>query len=98
MKWINISPAGESATGKTQFWRVETKDGGVLLGHVSWWPRWRKYVFNPASSTLFEQDCLRDIAEFCESATRSHYENLKAAKGPTEVTPRLVVREWEERS
>lgn len=49
---------------------VVAKDGGDPLGEVKWFGRWRKYAFFPERDCVFEQDCLRVIAEFCERHTR----------------------------
>lgn len=67
---IEFVPSGPSATGKTFTWIVEPKDGGGLLGIVKWFSRWRKYSFYPEPRCLFEQTCLREIAEFIEDRTR----------------------------
>jgi hypothetical protein len=58
---------GHSASGKTRVYEVDTKDEiRVCLGEVRWYAPWRKYAFFPDPDTLYEQDCLRDIAEFLE--------------------------------
>jgi hypothetical protein len=49
----------------TERWRVDAKDG-ACLGYVSWFGRWRRYSFSPATGTVFEQVCLREIANFIE--------------------------------
>lgn len=75
MSWITFEHAGKSKSGKTHEWRVQPKDNGALaacIGVVKWYGPWRKYTFQPYSSTVFEQDCLRDIADFCEKVTREH--------------------------
>jgi hypothetical protein len=56
---------------KTKVWAVVSKDGGEI-GAVNWYGPWRKYCFTPNSNTVFEQVCLREIAQFCETATRIH--------------------------
>jgi hypothetical protein len=66
---IEFVPNGPSATGKTFTWIVEAKDGSAI-GEVKWFGRWRKYSFYPASDCVFEQTCLREIAEFIEDRTR----------------------------
>ena len=38
------------------------------LGQVKWYGPWRCYSFFPEAGTLFEKQCLRDIAAFCEWA------------------------------
>lgn len=65
---------GTSPSGKTAIYSVSAKDGGATLGAVRWYAPWRKYAFFPRPETLYEQDCLRDIAAFCEAETRAHRE------------------------
>lgn len=67
MKWISTTEA--PSTGKTKRFWVTSKDGGVALGTVKWHPAWRKFAFFPEPNTLFEPDCLRDLATFCETET-----------------------------
>lgn len=68
-----------SASGKTSEWDV-VGHKGVLLGHVAWFGRWRKYVFFPSPATVFEQACLREIANFLERETREQREKWKARR------------------
>jgi len=73
--WIRFLAVGASPSGKTLVWHVNTADSkkiGIHLGHIGWFYRWRKYAFFPEVDMVFEQDCLRDIAEFCESKTKEH--------------------------
>ena len=65
-KWIRFIYLANSKSGKTKVWQVETASGEPL-GEVKWFARWRKYSFFPLSHTVFEKDCLRDIADFCET-------------------------------
>ncbi|HZN48467.1 MAG TPA: hypothetical protein VFB71_12650 [Ramlibacter sp.] len=59
--------------GQTTFrWGVRNKESGDLLGEVAWFGRWRRYCFHPRERTVFEQDCLREIATFCEERTKEH--------------------------
>jgi len=67
-KWIRFREV--AATGKTQRWLVETLTG-VTIGTVHWWGAWRQYCFSPEANTIYERQCLRDIAQFCESRTRA---------------------------
>jgi hypothetical protein len=72
---------------KTKVWVVWSgKEGfeGNELGEVKFYPQWRKYSFFPASQTLFEHVCLRDIAEFCEEATAEWRKSLKLRQRPAE--------------
>jgi len=79
------APAG-SATGtfiefvptapnpKTKRWAVRSKDQGAQIGTVGWHGPWRKYCFMPLGNTVFEQVCLREVADFCEAETKRHRE------------------------
>lgn len=78
-KYIKFEPCIAPPHFKTKVWLVETLDGSFVLGTVHWFSKWRKYAFFPHTDTVFEQTCLRDIAEFCETATKDH----KAAKKQT---------------
>lgn len=57
---------------KTDLWRVWSLQGGTYLGEVSWWAHWRKYTFRPIADSVFDGDCLREIATFCELETQNH--------------------------
>lgn len=61
---------------KTRVWRVHPRNAvghdTSDIGSVQWYGRWRKYAFFPNFLTVFEEVCLREIASFCEEATRAH--------------------------
>jgi hypothetical protein len=63
---------------KTDVWHVWNLGESAHLGVVKWYGPWRKYAFFPAAETLYEQDCLRDIAEFVESETVQHRKGRRA--------------------
>jgi hypothetical protein len=69
---------------KTDVWHVWNLSESAHLGTVKWYGPWRKYAFFPAAETLYEQDCLRDIAAFVESETLQHRKGKRAF--PPEVT------------
>lgn len=63
---------------KTKTWYVMNKYDDIHLGWIGWFAKWRKYAFFPKPETVYEQVCLRDIAEFCE---RKNAEHKKERKG-----------------
>lgn len=80
MKWITVEYLGASDSGKTFRWGLRPVDGFQnFIGFVRWYGPWRKYIFEPEPRTIFEQDCLRDIADFCEAKTKEHRSARKAA-------------------
>ena len=60
---------------KTKTWYVEADssfDTAFSLGIIVWFAKWRCYAFEPSRDTVFEKQCLRDIADFCERKTKEH--------------------------
>jgi hypothetical protein len=70
-KWIKFKPLDQEKR-ITKRWQVLAIQGETELGIVSWYSGWRRYCFFPNPQTLYEQDCLRDIATFCEEETTTH--------------------------
>lgn len=68
MSWIEFFEVEARSKLRTKIWKVATTDGATL-GHVRWYSPWRKYVFVPVEGSFYEEDCLADIAKFCETAT-----------------------------
>jgi len=71
MSWIKFSEPVKTQGKKTLHWYVKTSDDRHFLGSVSWFSPWRRYAFIP-DQAVFEQDCLRELADFCEARTREH--------------------------
>ncbi len=70
--FIRMRGAGMSKSGKTRVWEVTDADGSYVLGTIKWYGHWRGYAFFPEmhTETLYEQKCLREIADFIETATK----------------------------
>ena len=79
-EWIHFLQEPRDPKKKTLTWTVvpnkDNEDGSeasyVELGEVRWYASWRRYCFFPNEGTVFEQDCLRMIAAFCQRETRAH--------------------------
>lgn len=68
------------ATGpKTMVWSVLAQRDDAYLGRICWFANWRQYAFLPEGGTVFEQVCLRELADFVETATREHRRGKTAA-------------------
>lgn len=65
---------------KTDTWAVETRDGKIQLGSIRWFGRWRRYAFFVAPQMVFEEVCLREIAETIENLTAIHKAYQKKEK------------------
>lgn len=88
-RWIRFSLVSEEglpgSRRKTRTWHVVAKESGFVVGRIAWYTPWRKYAFEPIRSAVFEQDCLRDIADFIEQRTREHRNALPLTR--EEVAP-----------
>jgi hypothetical protein len=47
------------------WWIVNRKQGGVI-GMISWYWRWRRFVFEGCADAVFDEGCLRDIIDFLQ--------------------------------
>jgi hypothetical protein len=62
---------------KTKTWNIVSKENGSELGWIGWYSQWRKYAFFPNEQTLYEEKCLREIAQFLQEATKRHKDKPK---------------------
>jgi hypothetical protein len=76
--WITFKPNDRRLKAKTDTWEVWSMDGTSHVGQIRWWSSWRKYCFFPKPETVFEQDCLRLIADFVEEKTAVHRKGKRA--------------------
>lgn len=65
---VTFAHLGPRPGNKTSDWAVRERSGGDI-GTIKWFPRWRKYGFFPCHGTVYEETCLREIAEFCQART-----------------------------
>lgn len=71
-RYIEVRGAGKSPSGKTLRYTVHAKKNGAQLGIIQWNAQWRRYAFEPCFPTVFEEVCLRDIADVLETQTAVH--------------------------
>jgi hypothetical protein len=67
--YITITFFDKTPSGKTGIWWVWSdyhSERGFVLGEIKWFSHWRKYAFFPYADTLYEQTCLREIAQFID--------------------------------
>lgn len=77
MGLLQFHDQGSSESGKTKIWSVTSALGGHSLGSISFFPQWRKYVFQPSSgSVIFDYLCLHELADFAQKATAEWRKNL----------------------
>ena len=73
MSYLQFKQCGTSYSGLTKLWAVLGAQDKVL-GSIRWYAPWRKYCFYTleGGAMVFDVNCLREIADFCEAETRSH--------------------------
>lgn len=78
-KWLRVELEPIVPGAKTTSSIVFAREGGARLGRVSWYSPWRRYVFAPEADTIFEEDCLRDIATFVAVMTEEQRAKWKGS-------------------
>lgn len=89
-QYLRFSLVGASSSGKTEVWEV-TSTRGDALGEIRWFGRWRQYAFFPASGTIYNPNCLAEIAGHVGWLTRRHRnaprDGLTAQRGGASDSP-----------
>lgn len=77
--WLEAREAPVPATAVTRRFHIFNADNGSYVGFIRWYTPWRKYGFFPPESgpaaAVFEEVCLRDIADFLEKLTAERKES-----------------------
>lgn len=68
-EFIEIKEIGLSDTGKTKIFGIYSASH-VMIGQIKWHGAFRKYALSTLNGMIFDSRCLRDIAKFCDLATR----------------------------
>ena len=64
-------------TGKTQVYNVLSVTQGSILGRLLWYGPWRQYVFEPQPDTVWNKDCLREVAEYLDNLMAARRQGAK---------------------
>ena len=65
-------------TGKTKVYAVDSLRDGQRLGLIHWYGRWRQYTLEPEHNTIWNKDCLKEIATFLGQLMVERREAAKA--------------------
>ena len=70
-KYLSVRILSREKGRKTDRWEVfnhTTHDGfNDPLADISWYTRWRQYVFDPNLGTVWNDRCLKDVVAFLKS-------------------------------
>lgn len=74
---------------KTGIWNVRSASSGAHLGTIRWYGAWRQYCFYPTEPTIFNTDCLVEIADRLATCNRwqRNIRVNKASAAAVSVTP-----------
>ena len=61
----------------TDIYDVYSTRRGMKLGTIRWYGAWRQYTFAPWSETIYNPDCLREIADKCAELTKQHRDSAR---------------------
>lgn len=75
MSYLYFREVTPSKSLKTRHWEVQNSDTGAVLGLIRFFNAWRKYVFAPLAGTLYDGNCLDEIAKFTEAQTSNWRES-----------------------
>lgn len=78
--YINFANPTKSESGKTLIVGVFSVQGGSWLGYISWFAKWRRYVFCPGPETVFDANCLAAIEGKLANMTSDHKHQLRERK------------------
>ena len=65
-KYKHIHFVEKTFKGGVSAWVCLNNKSGEALGGASYYPRWRKYVMEFSEEAVFDESCLRDIADFLD--------------------------------
>jgi hypothetical protein len=85
-QWLYVTHRESKA--KTEVYGVYNNPSNNFLGEIRWYGPWRKYVFAPADSCVFDQGCLKSLDKCLGWANRRHKElsSQWPNKKPNEIT------------
>lgn len=70
--YLDIVDMGDSPSGKTKVWFIYSHLHGDVLGEVRWMGRWRQYSLFVRPDTIWNDACLREVADFLIKANSEH--------------------------
>lgn len=71
-KFLEFRDYGPVSAGAATIVVMVSAVNGGHMGSIRWFAAWRRYVFYPVNSVLFDCGCLREIAEHLEHMMTAH--------------------------
>ena len=64
----------------TEVFVLRNNRSNMILGSISWYPRWRQFCFDTDSDTVWSVDCLADVQE-CLRIAKERWEKKRKEPG-----------------
>jgi hypothetical protein len=74
-KWITFKE--RNTKKKTKHFNVYASTEDYRIGVIKWYPNWRQYCFFPEVGTLYNSECMNDIADFIKGLMNERKESKK---------------------
>lgn len=72
---------------RTRLWHVISRKRGNIIGEIKWYPGWHRYALFPTPNTVWDEICMRDVAEFCQEQTNDQKRQPKQPRRLYEQIP-----------
>ena len=76
-KYLRFEQVDTPPGRKTAVWNVISQSSGAILGTIRWHGPWRQYTLWPTNGTLYNVECLTDLADRLATCNRWH-RNIRA--------------------
>ena len=71
----------EESDGKaTEVWDVVSKHHGDVLAQIRWYGAWRQYTVHARQATIWNQQCVRDLARFIQERMQERELRLRVKR------------------
>lgn len=76
-RWLDFRLQPGVPGRSTSKFNVHNVITGTVLGYIAWYPSFRKYAFYPVPETVYDAECLEDIAAKLRELMESHKRTLR---------------------
>jgi hypothetical protein len=77
-KYIHIEEGAPKP--RTKVFYVYATGSGEILGEISWYANWRKYVFMVYNRSIYDDRCMDSLSEFTKKINKEHREMRKVER------------------
>ena len=79
-KYIRFEDGEWSDSGKTRIWRIYNFHHNQVVGWIRWYGGFRRYCFYTEEAAIYDNDCLRLVADKLDEVNARHREMKRQSK------------------